>query len=164
MLSDSPLRRNVTSQILGTCVLIAVCIAASCTSGTGYGGGGGGTPILAATVASTGTFAESQQGATYTIAVSNSGTAATSGTVTVADPPTGFTITMMTGTGWTCTLGTTMTCTYTAYVAAGQSFPPITVTGNVTSAYGTPVTIPLTLSGGGAVSGRRSVGPAIQNY
>jgi hypothetical protein len=61
--------------------------------------------------------------------------------------------TAMSGTGWTCTFTLpTTTCTYSNSVGAGQSFPAITVTGNVTSANGTPVTIPLTLLGGGAAT------------
>ncbi len=154
MLSQSLYRRTGVSQILGISVLIAVSIAVGCSSGTGYGGGGGGggTPSLAATVAGAGTFRSGQQGATYTITVSNTGTAATSGTVTMADPPTGFTATAISGGAtWTCTLATTI-CTNSNSLAAGQSFASIVVTGNVTSPNGTPVTIPLTLSGGGATT------------
>jgi uncharacterized repeat protein (TIGR01451 family) len=156
MSSQFPSRRNIVSRIFGISALIAVFLAVGCNSGKGYGGGGGGggTPSLFATAAGTGNFSSGQQGATYTITVRNSGTAATSGTVTVADPPTGFTITAMSGpsgSAWTCSVSTT-TCTYSSYVTAGQSFPPITVTGNVTSANGTPVSIPLALSGGGAAS------------
>ncbi len=153
MFSESLSRRNVASRILGISALIGAIIAGGCNSGSGYGGGGGGSPSLAAAVASPGTFSSGEQGASYTITVSNTGTAATSGTVTVADPPTGFTITAMSGAGWTCTLTMpTTTCTYSSLVAAAQSFPPITVTGNVTAANGTPISIPLTLSGGGAPS------------
>ena len=69
--------------------------------------------------------------------------------MTVADPPTGFAITAISGQGWGgCTPGTP-TCTRSDSLAAGQSFPPITVTGNFTAANGTPVTIPVTVSGGG---------------
>jgi len=125
-------------------------MAAGCTSGKGSYGGGGGSPSLGAAVASQGSFSSGEQGASYTITVSNTGTAATTGTVTVVDPPTGFTVTAISGGAtWTCTLATT-TCTYSNSVGAGQSFPPITVTGNVTAANGTPVSIPLSLSGGGA--------------
>lgn len=151
MFSNSLWRRNSASLLVGIFAFVAVSIAVGCASGTGYGGGGGGggTPSLAAAVASLGSFSSGKQGASYTIIVSNTGTAATSGTVTVADPPTGFKVTAMSGTNWTCTLATT-TCTYSISVGAGQSFPTITVTGNVSSANGTPVTIPLTLTGGGA--------------
>lgn len=114
-------------------------------------GGQTGTPQLAATVTTQGNFSSGQQNATYQIQVKNTGTGATSGTVTVVDPPTGFTVTAMAGTNWSCTLATT-TCTYGASVSAGQTFPAITVTGNVTAANGTPVSIALSLSGGGIAS------------
>jgi len=156
-----PFLRSLNSQILRISALLAAFIAVGCASNYGARGEGNVSPSLTAAVVGQGNFSSGEQGAHYTITVSNTGTAATSGTVTVAGPPIGFTITMMTGTGWTCTLATTMTCTYTAYVAAGQSFPPITVTGNVTSAYGTPVTIPLTLSGGGAATVVVSPTPSI---
>jgi uncharacterized repeat protein (TIGR01451 family) len=110
-----------------------------------------GTPALQVVVAGQGKFSSGEQNAKYTIAVTNTGGLATSGTVTVADPPTGFTITAMSGTNWTCTLATT-TCTYSISVGAGQGFPPITVTGNVTASNGSAVSIPLTVSGGGASS------------
>jgi hypothetical protein len=150
MFSDSLWHRCAAAWILGLSALLAVSMAVGCASGTSYGGGGGGgTPSLAAAVASTGKFSTGEQGASYTITVSNTGTAATSGTVTVADPPTGFTVTAISGPLWTCTLATT-TCTNSYSLPPGQSFATITVTGNVTSASGTPVIIPLTLSGGGA--------------
>jgi uncharacterized repeat protein (TIGR01451 family) len=149
MFSNSQRRRNFASQILGVSALIAASLVAGCAGGSGYGGGGGGAPSLAAAVASQGNFTSGEQGATYTIIVTNSGTAATTGTVTVSDPPTGFAVTSMSGTNWTCTLATT-TCTYSVSVNPGQRFPTITVTGNVTSPSGTLVTIPLVLSGGGA--------------
>jgi hypothetical protein len=145
MFSDSLWRRNAATLLVG----ISALIAGGCA--TGNGGGGGGSPSLAATVAGLGNFSSGEQGAIYTITISNTGTAATNGTVTVADPPTGFTVTEIGGPLWTCTLATT-TCTNSNSLAAGQSFTKITVTGNVTSPNGTPVTIPLTLSGGGATT------------
>jgi hypothetical protein len=155
MFSDLLWRRNVASQILGVFALIAVSIAVGCTTGNGGGGGiggGGGSPSLAAAVVGLGSFSSGEQGAAYTITVSNSGNGATSGTVTVADPPTGFTVTAISGGAtWTCALATT-TCTNSNLLAAGQSFATITVIGNVKAASGTPVTIPLVLSGGGATT------------
>lgn len=108
-----------------------------------------GTPALKAVVAAQGNFSSGQKNASYTISVSNTGNGATSGTVTVADPPTGFAIAAISGPGWGGCTPATPTCTRSDPVAAGQSFPPITVTGNVTAANGTPVTIPVTVSGGG---------------
>jgi hypothetical protein len=134
----------------GICALIAALLAVGCSTGNSYKGNGG-LPSLGAVVASQGNFSSGEQGASYTIMVSNTGTAATSGTVTVVDPPTGFTVTGMSGPLWACTLAT-MTCTNSNSLPAGQSFTTITVTGNVTSPNGTPVSIPLTLSGGGAAA------------
>src|SRR5208282_5157224 len=66
-----------------------------------------GAPALGITNSNLGAFTQGQTGATYTITVKNSGTASTTGTVTVVDTlPTGLTATTISGTGWTCTLGT----------------------------------------------------------
>ena len=79
----------------------------------------------------TGNFTQGQTGATYTITATNSGFAATSGTVTVTDTlPAGLTATAISGTGWTCVLAT-LTCTRGDALAAGASYPAITVTVNV---------------------------------
>ena len=140
-------KMRLPSLVLGLACLLPLLLAA-CSGGSSGNGGHTGTPALTATVTTQGNFSNGEQNATYTIQVTNSGTGATSGTVTVVDPPTGFTVTAISGTNWTCTLATT-TCTYGNSVAAGQAFPPITVTGNVTSANGTPVSIALSVSGGG---------------
>src|ERR1700746_13091 len=110
---------------LGISALIATLLAVGCANGNKSGGG---SPSLAAAVTSPGSFSSGEQGASYTITVSNTGTAATSGTVTVVDPPTGFTPTQIGGPLWTCTLAT-MTCTNSNSLPAGQSFTKITVTG-----------------------------------
>jgi hypothetical protein len=135
---------------IGISALLAGLLAAGCSTGNGYKSSGG-SPTLGAAVTRQGNFSSGEQGAGYTITVSNTGTAATSGTVTVGDPPTGFMPTQIGGPLWSCTLAT-MTCTNSNSLAAGQSFTKITVTGNVTSPNGTPVSIPLTLSGGGAAT------------
>src|SRR6266581_7076147 len=126
---------------IGISALIPALLAVGCSTGNGTKGSGG-SPSLAAAVTSQGSFSSGEQGASYTIMVSKTGTTATSGTVTVVDPPTGFTVTGMSGPLWACTLAT-MTCTNSNSLAAGQSFAWIRVTGNVTSANGTPVSIPL---------------------
>lgn len=132
------------------CLISAVILTLGCNSGSSAAGGGtSGLPVLGASVAAQGTFSSGEQGASYTINVSNTGTAATSGTVTLADPPMGLTVTAMSGANWSCTVSTT-TCTYSAAVGTKQSFPPITVTGNVTAAAGTSISVPVSLSGGGA--------------
>ena len=144
-----------TTSVL-TSALFALLGVVSCGGGGGNGGNGGGqsgTPALSATVATQGNFSANEQNAAYTIQVANSGNAATSAAtpVMVVDPDTGFTPTAMSGSNWTCTVST-LTCTYSASVGAGQNFPLITVTGNVTASNGSSVIIALSLSGGGIAS------------
>jgi uncharacterized repeat protein (TIGR01451 family) len=144
-------RRSADQRRLA--VLIAIIVSLSSLAGCGGSKSSNpvqtGTPALTAAVAAHGNFSSGQTNAVYTITVSNTGNGATSGTVTVADPPTGFTITAISGAGWGGCTPASPTCTRSDSLAAGQSFPPITVTGNVTAANGTPVTIPVIVSGGG---------------
>ncbi len=96
-----------------------------------------------------GNFVQGQTGATYTITVTNSGGAATSGTVTMTDTlPASLTPTAISGTGWTCTLAT-LTCTRSDALAAVASYPAITLTVNVASNAPASVTNTATVSGGG---------------
>jgi len=107
------------------------------------------TPNL--TVASThsGSFAQGQVGATYTVTVSNVGNGSTAGTVTVVDTlPTGLTATALSGSGWTCTVAT-RTCTTSTVLANGASYPAITLTVTVASTALASVTNSVTVSGGG---------------
>ena len=84
------------------------------------------TPDLTITKSHTGNFAQGQTGATYSITVTNSGAAATSGTVTVTDTvPTGLTATAISGTGWTCTQPAG-SCTRSDALAAAASYPALT--------------------------------------
>jgi hypothetical protein len=126
----------------------------SCFGGHhGGGGGGGGTPTPKLRVDFTGpsAFSPNQIGASYTLTVRNKGDAATSGTVTLADPPTGMTVTSIAGANWTCTVVTT-TCTRSDSLAPGASYDPITVTGNVTAPAGGSVSATVTVTGGGAAT------------
>jgi uncharacterized protein (TIGR01370 family) len=150
---DTPLLRRLTAPLILSFLLSAILICAGCGGGTSSAPPPPppATPALKAAVGTQGNFSSGEVNASYTITVSNTGNGATSGAVTVADPPTGFTVTAISGTGWTCTLAST-TCTRSDSLAAGASFPAITVTGNVTSPNGTPVTIPVTVSGGGTSS------------
>ena len=102
----------------------------------------------------TGNFSQGQTGATYSLTVRNYGAQATSGTVTVIDTiPTGLTATAASGTGWTCTLNTPaagqVQCTRSDALAAGSSYPPITLTVNVANTAPSSVTNSATISGGG---------------
>ncbi len=79
-----------------------------------------------------GNFRQGDTGDTYaSLTVTNTGQGPTSGTVTVTDTlPAGLTATAVNGTGWTCTL-LSLTCTRNDALAAGGSYPAITVTVNV---------------------------------
>jgi len=109
-------------------------------------------PDLTITKTHSGSFTQGQTGANYTITVTNNGTAATAGTVTVTDTlPTGLTATAMSGTGWSCTLGT-LTCTRSDALAVSSSYPAITLTVNVASNAAVSVTNNVTVSGGGEIN------------
>jgi hypothetical protein len=106
-------------------------------------------PDMTLTLHHTGNFGQGQVGATYTITTANLGGGPTSGTVTVVDTlPSGMTATAMSGIGWTCSVNT-VTCTRADVLAAGGSYPPITLTVNVSSIISSSVTNTATVSGGG---------------
>src|SRR6266705_3082025 len=106
-------------------------------------------PDLTITKSHSGNFTQGQVGATYTITATNSGSAPTSGTVTVTDTlPAGLTATAISGTGWTCVLGT-LTCTRSDALAAGSSYPAITLTVTVANNAAASVTNNVSVSGGG---------------
>ena len=106
-------------------------------------------PDLAVTKAHAGNFAPGQTGAVYTITVSNVGNGPTTGTVTLTDAlPAKLTATAMSGANWKCTLAT-RTCTRTDTLAAGASYPAITLTVNVAADAPASVTNAATVSGGG---------------
>ncbi|HEX6833201.1 MAG TPA: choice-of-anchor Q domain-containing protein, partial [Rudaea sp.] len=99
-----------------------------------------------------GTFSAGQTGAAYTITVANLGSGASSGTVSVVDTlPSGLVATGMSGTGWTCTLGT-LTCTRADALASGASYPPISLIVNVAANAPVSVTNSATVSGGGELN------------
>jgi uncharacterized repeat protein (TIGR01451 family) len=110
-------------------------------------------PDLSVTSEHTGNFTQGQVGAVYTIKVANVGDRPTNGnTVAVADAlPPGFTATAMSGSGWTCTFSAG-TCTTAAVVAAGASYPPITMTLNVSFSAPSPANNVVSVSGGGEVN------------
>ena len=99
-----------------------------------------------------GNFSQGQTNATYSIVVTNSGSAATTGVVTVTDTlPASLSATNMAGTGWTCVLAT-RTCTRLDSLAAGLSYPAIVVTVTVASNAPASVTNTATVSGGGEIN------------
>ncbi|HEY2117246.1 MAG TPA: DUF11 domain-containing protein, partial [Candidatus Angelobacter sp.] len=105
-------------------------------------------PDLALTMHHSGNFGIGQTGI-YTITAINAGGGPTSGTVTVVDTlPSGLTAAAMSGTGWTCNVNTA-TCTRADVLAASASYPPISLTVNVSNAISSQVTNTATVSGGG---------------
>ena len=110
----------------------------------------GTSPVLTIQSTSSGAFTLGQTGATYTVTVRNAvGAGPTSGTVTVTEvPPTGLTLVSMSGSGWSCS---TNTCIRGDVLAAGASYPAITVTLNVAANAPSQLTNQVTMSGGGAI-------------
>lgn len=110
-------------------------------------------PDLAVAKTHTGTFTQGATGRTYTITVTNVGGTATNAPVTVADQmPAGLTATAISGTGWTCTLSSA-SCARVDALAAGASYPAITLTVRVASSAPATVTNTATVSGGGELNG-----------
>src|SRR5204863_399616 len=106
-------------------------------------------PDLAMTKTHTGNFTQGQIGATYTLTVSNVGAGPTSGAVTVTDTlPSGLTATGLAGTGWTCTLASTLSL-HDALPISGASYPPITLTVNVAANAPPSLTNLAVVAGGG---------------
>ncbi len=107
-----------------------------------------------------GNFKQGDIGDTYTIRVSSSGgydyitfdptgngCTVNSTPVTVVDAlPTGLTATAMSGTGWDCNFNT-LTCTRSDSLAAGTSYPDITLTVNVANNAPANLTNAATVSG-----------------
>jgi uncharacterized repeat protein (TIGR01451 family) len=99
-----------------------------------------------------GTFTQGQTG-TYTITVTNGGSASTIGTHTLIDAvPAGLLPTSATGTGWTCTVsGQTVNCTRDDPLAGGSSYDPVTVIVDVADNAPASVTNRALIAGGGDV-------------
>ena len=108
-----------------------------------------GSPDLAITAMHAGNFTQGDTGDSYTIMVTNVGTAASSGAVTVADTlPAGLTATAISGAGWTTNLAT-LTCTRSDALPAGSGYPAITITVSAATNAPANVTNTATVSGGG---------------
>jgi uncharacterized repeat protein (TIGR01451 family) len=87
---------------------------------------------LSVTKSHVGNFQQGQNGASYSLRVANSGTATTSGAITVTDNlPTGLSFASGGGSGWSCAAaGQVVTCTSSAAIASGGN-SAITVAVNV---------------------------------
>jgi uncharacterized repeat protein (TIGR01451 family) len=121
-------------------------------------------PSLVITKTHAGNFSQGQAGATYTITVSNTGTAATSGAVTVTDVlPAGLTATAISGAGWTCTLAT-LSCTRSDALAFGASWPAITLTVDVSQTAPLSLTNVVNATGGGDPDGATASDPTTVNF
>jgi uncharacterized repeat protein (TIGR01451 family) len=108
-----------------------------------------GTPDLTVTKSHVGNFFQGQTGAQYTITVTNSGTASSSGTVALTDAlPVVLTPVSISGGGWGCTQPSGP-CTRSDALAAGNSYPVLTLTVNVATLSPPSVTNSVTVSGGG---------------
>jgi len=109
------------------------------------------SPDLRVSLSHAGSFTVGTNGV-YSITVDNTlGTAATSGTITVADTlPTGLTFVSATGAGWVCSaVGQAVTCTSVAVIGAGATNPnAITLTVGVASTAVPSVTNSAAVSGG----------------
>src|ERR1700722_7775535 len=107
--------------------------------------------VLAITKSHTGNFAQGQQNAASSVIVSKAAAAGpTKGTVTMTETvPAGLTLVSMAGAGWTCAA---TTCTRADVLAAGASYPAITVTVNVATAATSPQVNAVSVSGGGSAA------------
>jgi uncharacterized repeat protein (TIGR01451 family) len=110
-------------------------------------------PVWSIMKSHSGSFTQRQSGATYSVAVSNSAAAGpANGTVTVTETvPSGLTLVSMSGTGWTCSSGGAA-CTRSDPLAAGASYPAITVTVNVATNAPASVTNQVSASGSGSAT------------
>ncbi len=99
-----------------------------------------------------GSFTQGQSGATYSLTVTNSGSAASQGGVTVTDTlPAGLTATAIGGAGWTCTQPSGP-CTQSNTLGPGANYSPLIVTVNVAGDAPSAVTNTAAVSSDGAVN------------
>ena len=144
---------NADTQIVATVPTGATTGTISVTTPMGTATSAGAftvnAPDLTVTLTHAGSFTQADTGDTYTIIVGNGGTSATSGTVTLSDTlPSGLSATALSGTGWTIN-PSTLTCTRTDALAAGGSYPALTLTVNVAANAAASVTNVATVAGGG---------------
>ncbi len=112
-------------------------------------------PVLGLTKTHSGDFTQGQTGAVYTLTVSNIGTQATSGTLTVIDTlPTGLTFVSAGGGDWSCSGASspTVTCTSSTAIAANGGTSAITLTVDVAANAAGSLTNSASASGGGATN------------
>lgn len=121
-------------------------------------------PILRMSKTHTGNFTQGQQGATYTIVVSNVDGSLTNGTVTVSENiPAGLTLVSMSGNGWTCPAGGN-TCTRSDPLNVNGWYNPIVVTVNVAANAPAAVINQASVYGGGGNGAAASDPTTISKY
>ena len=116
------------------------------------------SPNLSVTKSATPTTFTAAGSGAYSITVTNSGNAPTSGTITVTDTlDANLTYVSASGSGWTCNpAGQVVTCNSTTAVAAAAAAPVITLNATVKSNGEVSVTNIVAVSGGGQASGLSS--------
>jgi uncharacterized repeat protein (TIGR01451 family) len=112
-------------------------------------------PVLSVTKTHAGNFTLGQQGAVYSVTVSNhAGMPPTSGAVSVSEAlPSALSLVSMVGVGWSCGLGV---CTRSDVLAGGASYPPIAVTVNVANSGASPQVNKVIVLGGGSAGATAS--------
>ncbi|MFY9673575.1 MAG: alkaline phosphatase family protein [Terriglobales bacterium] len=129
-------------------------VAASILSGCGSSNSSarGASAAWTVSISQTGSFAPTGVGQ-YSVIVSNTGNAATTGPANVTETlPSVLAISSVGGTGWTCKVGTPVTCTRSDTLAAGASYPLIFLSVNVSQLASGTIDNSITASGGGAES------------
>ncbi len=117
-----------------------------------YALNGTGSPDLTITKTHAGNFFQGSSGL-YTITVTNSGTAATNGAITMTDVlPSGLTASAISGTGWSCTLSP-LSCNRADPIGPGGIYPPITLGVTVAANAPSSLTNVASVSGGGETNG-----------
>ncbi len=120
------------------------------------------SPVLEVTSTHAGNFNSNSTGV-YTLTVTNQGLGGTSATVRVDDGlPAGMNGVQMSGTGWLCTVAI-LDCTRTDVLAAGASYPPISLSVSVGPNVSSPAVNVVSVSGGGAVAGANGSDSTIVN-
>jgi len=114
-------------------------------------GAAGSAPDLTLTSTHSGNFVQRDAADTYTITVTNSGTASTAGTVSVVDNvPAGLTATFISGASWLCNPAT-VSCTNNNVLGPGASYSPLTLTVGVAANAPANVVNSASVSGGGEI-------------
>lgn len=104
---------------------------------------------LSITLSGEGALAQGQTGASFSAAVVNVGAWPSAGTVSVTHTlPTGLSATALSGSGWSCSLGT-LTCTRSDPLAGNASYPPISLVADVALSAPSSLTNVVTVAGGG---------------